>query len=285
MRALRCMVSGSLVALVVVAAAGPGALAAPAPSGVTDPYQRTALALAQGLVAMFPPAQGYVVSAGGGEVFVDLAEKDLMRPGMELQLYRPGAEMVHPVTKQVLGTFETDLGYLRLTEVRDTWSRGKVEAAGSAAVAAGDRVRMSARRLRALLAISGSAPGVEAGPLALALLGRVGESGRFTLVDEPAWAPSLAGLGATPQAVAADAETLRKLGAAAGADLLLLTTVEPGSRPLVAIDVRSLRTGAALGVLREAWPAPADAEPASARLPVRPPAASAAAPSGAALPP
>ena len=269
-RALRGAMIVSLSGLLAVAPPPAGAAAAPADG---DPYQKVSLALAQSLVAMFPAAQGYVVSVDGGEAFVDLAEKDLMRPGMELQLYRAGADMVHPVTKQVLGTYETDLGHLRLIEVRDTYSRGTIEAAGGATVAAGDRARVSARRLRALLALSGAAPGVEPGPLALALLGRGNESGRFTMVDEPAWAPALAALGTTPQAIAADPASLRALGAKAGADLLLLVTVEAGARPIVAVDVRSLRTGAPLGVLREAWPSATGPEPVAALAPVgsRPP--------------
>lgn len=257
-RALFGGIIGFLLALVAVLTPSTGTAAAGG-----DPYQRVTLSLAQGLVAMFPVAEGYVVSVAGQEAYIDLAEKDLMRPGMELQLYRPGAEMVHPVTKQVLGTFETDLGFLRLTEVREKYSRGAIEAAEGAVVAAGDRVRVSSRRLRALLSLAGSAPGVEAGPLALALLGRATESGRFTLVDEPVWAPSLAG--ATLEAVVGDPAALRALGAKAGADLLLLTKVEAGGRPIVTIDVRSLRTGTSLGVLREVWPAPGEPEPAAVR--------------------
>jgi hypothetical protein len=270
---MRDRVIGLHVMLLAVALTSAGAAAAAG----GDPYQRVSLSLAQGLVAMFPVAEGYVVSVAGGEAYVDLAEKDLMRPGMELQLYRPGAEMVHPVTKQVLGTFETDLGFLRLTEVREKYSRGAVEAAEGAAVAAGDRVRVSARRLRALLSLAGSAPGVEAGPLALALLGRAAESGRFTVVDEPVWTPSLAG--APLEAVSADPAALRALGAKAAADLLLLTKVEAGAPPVVTVDVRSLRTGAPLGVLREPWPAPGDAErPVAVARPAQPPVAAAPVP-------
>ncbi|HWR98603.1 MAG TPA: hypothetical protein VN317_09315, partial [Candidatus Methanoperedens sp.] len=257
-RAVRGVGIGCLASLLAL-----GSLPAAA-VGVDDPYQRVSLALAQGLVALFPAAEGYVVSVSGAEAYVDLAEKDLMRPGMELQLYRPGAEMVHPVSRQVLGTYETELGSLRLTEVREKYSRGVIEAVAGVVVAAGDHARVSARRLRALLAVAGAASGVETGPLALALLGRGAESGRFAMIDEPVWAAALAGLGATPQAIAADPAALRRLGAAAGADLLLLASVESGVRPVVAIDVRSLRTGASLGVLREAWPQPGGPQPASA---------------------
>jgi hypothetical protein len=84
-----------------------------------DPYREVSLALGQELVALFPAVEGYVVSVAGDEAYVDLAEKDLVKPGMELQVYRAGAEMKHPVTGQVLGVSETAIGHLRLAEVRE----------------------------------------------------------------------------------------------------------------------------------------------------------------------
>jgi hypothetical protein len=169
------LIAGGIVALLMCA---PGAAAG------ADPYRDVALALGQGLVALFPAADGYVVSAAAGDAYVDLTEKDLVLPGLELQIYRPGAEMIHPVTKQVLGAYEKNLGLLRVTEVRDKYSRGDLDAAGAAAgILPGDRVRLSARRLRALLHVSGRAEGIEISPLAQALLARGAESGRFVMID------------------------------------------------------------------------------------------------------
>ena len=183
------------------------------PAAAADPYREVSLALGQGLVALFPAAEGYVVSASGKEVYVDLAQKDLLRAGMELQVYRPGDEMIHPVTRQVLGAYEKNLGLLRVTEVREKYSRGELDAAGVAAgIVPGDRVRLSARRLRALLHVAGQADGIEIGPLAQALLARGAESGRFTMIDEPAWASSLAVLGAPWETARTDAAALRRLG-------------------------------------------------------------------------
>ena len=239
----------------------------PLRAAAADPYREVSLALGQGLVALFPPLEGYVVTASGGDIYVDLAAKDLLRPGMELQIYRPGEEMIHPVTKERLGTYEKSLGVVRITEVREKYSRGTLDATGEdAGVVGGDRVRLSSRRLRALLHVSGAAPGVDVGPLAQALVARGEESGRFSMVDEHAWAGSLAGLGAPWEAVPADPALLRRLGEAAAADLLLLARIEPGAVPQVALDVRSLRTGTSLGELRERWPAAA-AAPAPAPAP------------------
>lgn len=260
----RSLVAGAVAALLLVCGRLPAAAA--------DPYRTVSLALGQELVALFPAAEGYVVSADAAEVFVDLAQKDLLRQGMELQVYRPGADMVHPVTKQVLGAYEKDLGVLRVSEVREKYSRGQLDEAGArAGIVAGDRVRLSSRRLRTLLHVSAAAPGIETGPLAQALLSRGEESGRFAMIDEPAWSGSLKALGAPWDAVRADPAALRRLGELAAADLLLLTRVEPGTIPLVVVEVRSLSTGSILGELSERWPAPVALVPAPA------PAAAAAA--------
>lgn len=258
----------------------------PIPAGAADHYREVSLALGQGLVALFPAVEGYVVSASGAEAYIDLAQKDLLKPGMELQVYRPGADMIHPVTRQVLGAYEKSLGVLRVTEVREKYSRGALDAAGEGAgIAAGDRVRLSSRRLRTLLHIEGAAAGVEIGPLAQALLARGEESGRFSMIDEPAWAQSLAALGKPWEAVRADPAALAGLGERAAADLLLITRVEQGAIPRVVVEVRSLLTGAVLGELSERWPA-ATAAAAQAPIPsAAPPAAPAATGGKAGVPP
>ena len=149
---------------------------------------------------------------------------------MELQIYRAGADMIHPVTKQVLGSYEKNLGVLAVTEVRENYSRGTLDTAGAGAgIVAGDRVRLSARRLRTLLHVSGAAAGIEIGPLAQALVARGEQSGRFAMIDEPGWAPSLATLAAPWETVRADPALLRRLGELAAADLLLLARIEPGA--------------------------------------------------------
>jgi hypothetical protein len=256
------LLAGALAA--VLLAAGPLAAAGP------DPYREVSLELGEGLLALLPAVEGAVVSAGGGEAYVDLARKDLLRPGMELQVYRPAAEMTHPVTRQVLGTFEKGLGVLRVADVHDSYARGTLDEAGAAAgVVAGDRVRLSARRLRTLLHVAGAAPGYEVGPLALALVARGEQSGRFAMIDEPLWRPALAALGAPWDAVSADPVLLRRLGAAAAADLLLLARIVPGAAPRVALEVRSLLTGTRLGELSAALPASA-AAPAATGDPAAP---------------
>jgi len=255
--------------------------AAPLPAAGADPYRDVSLALGEGLLALFPIVEGYVVSTSGGEAYIDASHQDLVKQGMELQIYRPGAEMIHPVTRQVLGSYEKNLGVLTVTEVRERYSRGALDAAGAAAgIVAGDRVRLSARRLRTLLHVEGAATGIETGPLAQGLISRGEQSGRFAMIDEPGWIPSVTALGAPWETVRTDPALLRRLGELAAADLLLLTRIEPGAISRVAIEVRSLRTGALLGELSERWPEPS---PVAGALVAAPP--SEAGPARAAMPP
>jgi hypothetical protein len=197
---------------------------------------------------------------------------------MELQIYRPGEEMVHPVSKLVLGAYEKALGTLAVAEVREKYSRGLL-GEGVAGIVAGDRVRISSRRLRTLVHFEGEAPGVAIGPLAQALLAAGAESGRFTMIDESGWAPALANLGKPFEDVAADPAALRRLGGAVPADLLLRVRVgvEEG-RVAVLATVSSLASGAALGGLRAPWPDQEAPPPPAAAAPA-PEAAPAAAPS------
>lgn len=233
-------------------------VSAPCAGAAVDPYRQVSLGLAQELIALFPAADGFVVSASGAEAYVDLSAKELLRPGMELEVYRREGEMVHPLTKQTLGASERHLGYLRLIDVRGTYSRGRLDAAGEAAkVVVGDRARISARRLRVLLHVAGTAAGIRVGSLAQALLARGEESGRFAMLDEPAWAAALAALHAPWEAVRADPSLLRRLGEATAADLLWLVRVDEAAARRVAIEVRSLHSGSSLAELSQRWPAEA----------------------------
>jgi hypothetical protein len=276
----KSFVAAALAAALFSAALPPAAVAA------DDPYRQTSLALGQGLVALFPAVEGYVVSASGREVYVDLAEKDLLKPGMELQVYRPGEAMVHPVTRQVLGSYEKALGILRIAEVREKYSRGVLADEGTG-IAPGDRVRVSARRLRALLHFAGDFPAAAVGPFAQALVARAEESTRFTMIDEPSWAAALAALGKPVDVALGDPAALRALGEQAPADILLaVRLLAAEGRPAVAMTVHSLRTGAVLGELREPWPQGPGATPPAppARTSTLPAPVPAPAPAAAAAP-
>jgi hypothetical protein len=123
-----------LAALISPAWAQPSAPQAPPPSLIT--------ALAEQVVRLFPQLDGDVIEVQGGAVTLSLGKRDGLAPGIELELYRPGRELRHPRTGQVLGRTEQALGRLKVTESFEAYSVGKL--LPGAAAAAGDRARVSA---------------------------------------------------------------------------------------------------------------------------------------------
>jgi hypothetical protein len=103
------------------------------------------VALVEELAGLFPRVDGDVIEVQGAEVTVSLGRRDGMNPGLELSLYRPGRELKHPRTGQVLGRTEEALGRLRLREVFENYSVGTT--APGSRVAAGDRARITAGRI------------------------------------------------------------------------------------------------------------------------------------------
>lgn len=225
-----------------------------APAGAAG-YRDTALSFVRQLVRFFPAAEGFVVSMPGGEIYVDLAEADLLQPGMEMLVYREGEDIVHPVTGDILGKYEERVGYLTVTEVEEKYSVG-TPVEGAAEVKVGDRVRLSSRPLRSLLFFAAQSEAVEAARLARELVDAAAASGRFRLKDEPEWLASVSELGLSMEGITGDAGALRELGRSLKSDLLFVVT-PAGSDPwTINLEIFSLWTGRRLAAYREAWSPP-----------------------------
>ncbi len=65
---------------------------------------------------------GYVVSVEGPAIYLDLTTKNGIAIGSQLQVYREGKELKHPVTGQVLGTVEEDIGLIQVTKLHENYS-------------------------------------------------------------------------------------------------------------------------------------------------------------------
>src|SRR5256885_347176 len=108
---------------------------APAPSSA--PLQ----AIVNQIVSLFPRVSGDVVEVQGTAVTLSVGKRDGVVPGLELSLFREGRELRHPKTGEVLGKTEKALGRVRVEEVAEAYSIGRVEP--GADVAAGDVARIS----------------------------------------------------------------------------------------------------------------------------------------------
>ena len=76
--------------------------------------------------SMFPPMEGVVVSIDKQTLILDLKQGQPIKPGDRLKLIRFGADIIHPTGKKKIGRQETDLGEVKVIEVRRDFSLAKL---------------------------------------------------------------------------------------------------------------------------------------------------------------
>ncbi len=82
--------------------------------------------LAQKIVADLPLVEGFVIGVKGDELTLDFGLDKGVKKGMKCVIYREGREIIHPITKKVLGKETEQLGEVRLVEVYPKYCIGKV---------------------------------------------------------------------------------------------------------------------------------------------------------------
>lgn len=97
-------------------------LPVPARAGLADRVGATFNRMAQEFVQAFPPVEGMVVSVDGARLYLDLTEKNGVRPGQEFTIFRKGEVFRHPITNQPLGRYEEHLGYAQVLRVFPRYS-------------------------------------------------------------------------------------------------------------------------------------------------------------------
>ena len=129
------------------------ALAPPAGAGIADQVGATFGLLIQDVVGAFPPAEGLVVAAEGERVFIDLTEKDGVRPGQEYSVFRKGEVFRHPINGRPLGRYEDVLGYAQIVRLHPQYAEAAFVPAGSKpAPEPEDGVRITKGRIRVAVA-------------------------------------------------------------------------------------------------------------------------------------
>ena len=86
------------------------------------------------------PISGYVVMHREGEIVVDLDARHGLRAGDILSVVTKGPEVIHPVTKEVLGRLDEAKAVLRVTQVKSGFSLAR-PVSGTGKIADGDIVR------------------------------------------------------------------------------------------------------------------------------------------------
>jgi hypothetical protein len=78
-------------------------------------------------VVVEAPKRGYVVHVDSSRIAVDLTGADGIRAGSIISVRRDRTPVVHPVTGEVLGELDEEVGTARVTEVRDKFSVAEIQ--------------------------------------------------------------------------------------------------------------------------------------------------------------
>ena len=71
--------------------------------------------------------RGYVVYVDTTRVVIDLTTRDGLRPGSLVSVRRDRIPIVHPVTGEILGELDDEVGTARITEMREKFSVAEIE--------------------------------------------------------------------------------------------------------------------------------------------------------------
>jgi hypothetical protein len=137
-----------LTALLLLVTAVP-----PARAGVADQVGATFGLLIQDVVGAFPPTEGLVVVAEKERLFIDLTEKDGVRPGQEYSVFRKGDVFRHPINGRPLGRYEDVLGSAQIVRIHPQYSEAVfVPDEGKPLPEPEDGVRITKGRIRVAVA-------------------------------------------------------------------------------------------------------------------------------------
>ena len=73
-----------------------------------------------------PLVDGYVIGVNNDQLTLDLGSSKNVKKGMKCIIYSEGQDIIHPLTKKVLGKQTVELGEVKLTEVYPEYSIGKI---------------------------------------------------------------------------------------------------------------------------------------------------------------
>lgn len=124
-----------------------------ASAGAADQVGATFGLMIQDVVAAFPAVEGMVVAVDGDRIYLDLTEKDGVRPGQEFTIFRKGEVFRHPINGRPLGRYEQVLGHAQVQRVLPQFSEAVYVAAdGQSTARPEDGVRITKGRIRVAVA-------------------------------------------------------------------------------------------------------------------------------------
>ena len=244
--------SGFRVMLVFIASSVLVVARSPATPAQEMAFSRTAEEAATRLAQAFPTLQGSVVGIDGDRILIDLGSKQKVYQGMELQVYREGEDVKHPVSGQILGKRDRRLGLLRVVEVKEGFSEATaISRQEGSTITAGDLVRVSHDRLLVALPTidAGEVKGANVSSLTKDVAIALAKTGRFIVIEEHLIRATLMGEKPSRSESFTDPSTLKVLSERARAQLLALGKLSATDQGLfLDLQVVSASSGAHLTV-------------------------------------
>ena len=198
----------------------PPAIAGEKPLGVEEFTSVEELALS--ISSYFPKAQGLVKSVQGDRVTLSLGKKDGLMPAMVLTLWRDGKDILHPVTKAVIGRAEEQVGTIEVTSVGDETSTAVMKKKLKDPLE-GDKARITPRKIN--MAIVPIRP--DNLDIVQSLAERLNEFGRINVL-EPAKVDAF-----IRNTKAKDTALVRELGSTFGLDAVVSLGIYPSEGRLM----------------------------------------------------
>jgi hypothetical protein len=151
------------------------------------PVAEAVRVVADRLVAAFPRVEGLIIGFEGEQVLIDRGKADGVFQGMELNVFREGEEFKHPITGEVFGRLDKELGSLQVLQVRERYAVAAVtKTAEKAEIRQGDQVRVSMARM--IVAFPNvdmeAAKGANIRPVTKDLAAALSRTGRFELIED-----------------------------------------------------------------------------------------------------
>ena len=172
--------------------------------------------LALVIAGYFPKLRGEVTAVQNGTVTISLGRKDGIVPNMVLSLWREGKDILHPLTKAVIGRSEDEVGAIEVTNAAESSSTAVMKRQ-VLVPRPGDRARMSPRKINiAVVPLRSDRPEIIEG-----LVERLGELGRFTVLEPPKVTAFL------QERKQRDATLVREMGAAFALDAVVTVAILP----------------------------------------------------------
>ncbi|HUI46842.1 MAG TPA: VCBS repeat-containing protein [Nitrospirota bacterium] len=133
--------------------------------------------IANDIASYFPKVQGEVEAVQGDRLTIGLGTKNGLLPGVTLTLWRDGKEIHHPVTGQVLGFAEDEVGSVDVIDVADTTCTAVLQEKLKDPKV-GDKARITPKKISlALLPVREDHPEIIQG-----LQDRLSDLGRFSVL-------------------------------------------------------------------------------------------------------